>query len=340
MDESPNIIDGAIDDNENYFTHVVKQLKVSRKPMSLGCKDTAEIMMGRCELSQRSYKQLKKILFANNVKIPSYDALRNYCTSIDVGRITAIHHGTTDCKCMGYKSDLKETLQQIVSTEILFKCFTFLTVENQTKLADFLKSKEPNLYHNFNAEKRTIFIRDTGDNFRACGRYPTEQTSFSILNIPELSSCPYGQFISTLWRGGESRKMLELHAKEHYDDLKYLVENGVTLSVQDKDEYFNILVFFVADLSFVKEILGKCSCTQTYGCFHCELKIQDWSSLKKKLGQAQTVLKMKTRGEKAQNELGPYPDKTTSKYKKFIMNNFGQWVIIYFRKFDKKSRSS
>ena len=46
--------------------------------------------------------------------------------------------------------------------------------------------------------KRTIFLRETGDNFRGAARYPTEQTLYAILNMKMMLNNPYGQFISTL----------------------------------------------------------------------------------------------------------------------------------------------
>ena len=42
---------------------------------------------------------------------------------------------------------------------------------------------------------------------------------------------PYGQFISTLWRGAESRSMLAIHVQDHYDSLSEAVTNGVSLLV-------------------------------------------------------------------------------------------------------------
>ena len=87
----------------------------------------------------------------------------------------------------------------------------------------------------------------------------------------------------TLCHGSESRQMLETHVKGHYDELALLVRNGITLQVDGKNERFNIVAFLVADLSFVKEVLGRRSSSHTYGCFHCNFKIQSWASIKKKI---------------------------------------------------------
>ena len=87
---------------------------------------------------------------------------------------------------------------------------------------------------------------------------PTEQTSFAVLNIRELSNCPYGQFISTLWRGSESRKMIESHVLFHYNELAELVKSGVTLNVDNVADNFNVICLFVADLCFVKDVIACC----------------------------------------------------------------------------------
>jgi hypothetical protein len=86
---------------------------------------------------------------------------------------------------------------------------------------------------------------------------PTEQTSFSILNMMKLVNSPHGQFISTLWRGSESREMIEDHVSAHYQELEVCVRNGITLKIGDQLEWFNVLCFFVADLCFIKDVIGK-----------------------------------------------------------------------------------
>ena len=145
---------------------------------------------------------------------------------------------------------------------------------------------------------RTIFIRDTCDNFRACSKYPTEQ---------KLVNCTHGQFISTLWRGSEIREKVTTHVKIHYDEMTYLVHNGVVLQIHGSKEKFNVILFLVADLCFVKEVLEHCSCIQTYGCFYCKLKIGAWASPKILHGEAKSIENMR-----AGNELGPTPKKESS----------------------------
>lgn len=191
---------------------------------------------------------------------------------------------------VGYGCSIKDTLQKIASTKMLWDNILFQSTEQQIELEKFLKSKNADLYINFCLTKRTLIIRDTGDNFRAASRYPTEQTSYSVLNLKDLVSCPYGQFISTLWRGKESRKMLQIHAQKHYNELCDLVKNGINLNINGLMEEFNVILIFVADLSFTKEILGKCSSTQTFGCFHCELNIKSWSTTKKIKGNPQSII--------------------------------------------------
>ena len=164
-----------------------------------------------------------------------------------------IHNDKTACGCMGIETEFVDILQQIVSTEKLFSSFNFPTVDVQTKVIEYLKEKNEDLYQNLDISKRTIYVRVTGDNFRAAAKFPTELTSFSIFNMPALVNNPYGQFVPSLWCGSEDRHMLELHVRKHFNDLEAAVKNGVNLVVNGEAELFNIIVFFVADLSFVKD---------------------------------------------------------------------------------------
>ena len=321
------IIEPAVDNlSANNMKNFVKRLTVKQTPVLLSCQDTARIMMGKYEMSQRAYKELRGTLKASNINLPSYDQLKGYCKELDVGTIHNLHDEFCECPCMGYGCTINETLQ------LVFKCpeyqekLTFPSSDQNTKLGEFLKAKNKSLYRNFDINKRTIILRDTGDNFRGAGRYPTEQTSFSILNIFDLISGPYGQFITSLWRGFECRQTLEAHCSNHYNELTNLVSSGISLFMNGNLEHFNIVVFLVADLSFVKEILGKCSCTQTYGCFHCNLSLKFWSSIEPQHGSQRTIEEMNAFGVTARETLGSCPNKDSVAYKKLISNNYGQWV--------------
>ena len=45
-------------------------LKVTTKSIKLTCHDAAQLLLGKCNLSQRSYKNLKKILKDQKVELP------------------------------------------------------------------------------------------------------------------------------------------------------------------------------------------------------------------------------------------------------------------------------
>ena len=155
---------------------------------------------------------------------------------------------------------------------------------------------------------------------------PTEQTSFSIINMMKLVNSPYGQFVSTLWKGKESRAMIKTHVSAHYEELEDTVKNGVTLSVDGVITKFNVIVFFIADLSFMKDVIGQSSSTSTYGCFHCKLPLQRWNLPGPKVGESKMVKEMAKVGETALEQLGETPDRDSAAFKKFQMNNHGQWV--------------
>ncbi|XP_047130119.1 uncharacterized protein LOC124810022 [Hydra vulgaris] len=158
-------------------------------------------MMDKIEISQRSYKVLKGILKKNNINIPTYDHLRKYCLNIDVGRIQHAHNdASVDCECFGYSCNVKETLRRVLSTLSLYEKFEFFSIEQQQVIRDFLILKNNTLYEKFDINSKTLILHDTGDNFCAASRYPTEQTSFSIVNLTPMINSLYGQFITTLWR--------------------------------------------------------------------------------------------------------------------------------------------
>lgn len=330
----PDLLDEALDESNEYLKHFISRLKVSTQPIELSHQDTAELLFGKTDLSQRGYKQLRSILLKNNVIIPSYDSIRDFCNKLDVGSIDFIHEtDSNECACMGVNTTLLGTLQNIVSTEKLFSKFQFPTQEQQDKIINFLLSKNENLYQNLSSSQRTLFLRVTGDNFRAAAKFPTEQTSYSILNMPELSNNPYGQFVSTLWRGSEDRKMLSVHCNAHFSELSYAVRHGVKLVVDGNVETFNVIVFMVADLSFLKDILGHCSSVSMYGCFYCKLRSSLWVSKKFQTGPSKTLTQMVIDGEKGFQKFGDNPKKDSPEYTKFQQSHFGQWVCIYIRIF-------
>ena len=71
-----------------------------------------------------------------------------------------------------------------------------------------------------------------GDNFRSVSRQPTEQDSFSLLNLVDLVGSPYGQFLNGLWKGKESRANLQAHLKGTYKELDSAVRQGVKIKLK------------------------------------------------------------------------------------------------------------
>ena len=209
--------------------------------------------MGNSDLSQRGYKHLKKICKQKNIHFPRYDDVIRYMANLDVGEITRNEEkGHTEHMCVS--TNLKQTLQLVLSSP-LSKMFKFASEEEQISCFEYLKTKNE-LYKNLDPSKRTIILRQTADNFCATGRHPTEQASFSILNITSLINNPYGQFINCLWRGSETRQNLESHIWMHLRELDMLVSKGIDLEFNGKIEHFNVIVFLVADLALLEKVLG------------------------------------------------------------------------------------
>ena len=121
----PELIDEALDNSSLYLESFISRLKISTQPRTLSHKDTTELLYGKTDLGQREYKQLRSISLRNNITIPTYDSIRLYWNDLDVGTIDPIHSDSS-CSCMGIKTSLKETLQNIFSSKELYATMTFL----------------------------------------------------------------------------------------------------------------------------------------------------------------------------------------------------------------------
>lgn len=321
----PEIIEEGIIDSEEFTHDIIKKLKISTQPVKVDIEQAAEFLLGKCNMSQRSYKSLKKILQQENVILPKYEDTVNYCKELNVGNIL---FGCNECeKCMCSVTSLTETLQHIVSSK-LFDLFEFKNEEETHKIYGFLKEKNPDLFKSFDPKKRTIFLRQTGDNFRACAKMPTEQISFSVLNIRSMINNPYGQFINCLWRGSESRDGLQIHVSDHFKALDEVAGKGIELLVNNEIEHFNVVIFLVTDIGLLEKILGKCSSISKFGCFWCDQQKDDWNIPGKSKGKLQSITDMISNGNKAIAELGTNPNHSTAAFKKFQQAHKGQYVCI------------
>ena len=134
--EYSHIIDESVESTPSLERLFIERLKISPAPVELDCRKTAELLLGRCNLSQRGFKSLRKILRQNNVSIPSYENVRKFCNETDVGMIQKLHSEEIEniqCNCMGVKTDLKETLQNIISNKYIYKRLLFLMNRNSIR---------------------------------------------------------------------------------------------------------------------------------------------------------------------------------------------------------------
>ena len=294
-DQHPEIIDDALlEDHMSYTAELIKKLKITTQPIEVSNSQAADILHGQCNMSQRSYKNLKKILKESNIHLPKYEAVIKFRDNLDVGNIN-LNNCCNDC--YSATTSLQETLQLIASSD-MFKRFEFKSLDQQQRLATFLKTRNNDLFKTFDPEKRTIFLRQTGDNFRACAKMPTEQVSVAILNVSQMVNNPYCQYINGLWKGSETREGVEYHMKVYLKDLDKVSKEGVDLMIDNQLEHFNVLLFLVTDIGLLEKILGKCSSTSLYGCFWCDKVKNDWDNLYKPKGKQQSVKEMTTNGQK------------------------------------------
>ena len=206
--EYPGIVDEAIGQSEEYMRHLVDSRVSAPVAIDLTTSQAAELLVGRASMSQRGYKQLKSV-FQTQVKFPRYEHVSRYIRELNVGAITLSKddlHQTHMC----IKSSVSEIIHLALNGELEKATpFTPYTQQKQKDLFKRLKDTQLEVYDHLDPSRPTLLIRQTGDNFRAAGRQPTEQFSFSLLNFQQLTSNPYGQFVTHMWRGGESRSMLE-----------------------------------------------------------------------------------------------------------------------------------
>ena len=97
---------------------------------------------------------------ASNVILPSWKEVMVYESKVKVGPVKPIH--TSPCECIGFKTELADTLQRVISTPLLFNLFEFMSEEKQAKLFTFLKQRNGELYGNLDEKRKTLFLRITG----------------------------------------------------------------------------------------------------------------------------------------------------------------------------------
>ena len=146
-----------LEDPQDDLPQVLRKWKLSTTPVKISNNTAAEMLYGRCDLSQRGFKYLRHLLKESNVELPTYEKVRSHNLNLDVGEIEPIHRHD-NCDCFGYKSSLSETLSKIISNQSLFKLFKFISFEKQTKVFEYLREQDINLYGNLNSNLRTFSL--------------------------------------------------------------------------------------------------------------------------------------------------------------------------------------
>ena len=150
---------------------------------------------------------------------------------------------------------------------------------DQAKLFELLKEKDRQLYSGLRTDCKTLFIRQSGDNYRSF-RMPTQQMSFSVLNLKKLVGSPFGQVISGIWRGQECRHLISVHCLELFEELDTMARNGIDINCDGVETHFNVIVLYVADLSHMGYVLGRAGLTAKYGCWRCKKEQGKWADAK------------------------------------------------------------
>ena len=316
----PNIVLESIKENNEFQQQLPSILTNARV---LDTKQSASLLMSWTTLTQREYNSVRQILKNNNVDIAKYCDVSVYLKTLNVGQIL-----TNYCKCenscMSAATDIKETLCQYLKSEFWMSKMNFNT--NTKSLIHHLQN-DSSIYKHLNPDNKCIFLRMTGDNFRAACKQPTQQISFSILNVQELVNSPYGQILSSIFRGKETRKNIDEHVTLYHQQLEELLKEGLKL---DSSTAYNIIPILCADLGYVKELLGKCSTTSLYGCYYCKKPIQKWH-LNDASSPLQTIVEMSQNGKKGVECLGLSPDHDSKIFTEFQQSHYGQYAPPLFK---------
>ena len=352
---SPNIIKDALFHSLSRMTQaeiafILNPIRVHRSPQVMTTAESAQILV--CSsLSQRCYNTLKKFLKRKNIFLKKHSVASTYIKNLEVGKIERkVHHlpdtaqsaSLPDCMCV--QTSTKGTLELVFKSKTLFEKMDFLPPEKQEVLFAKLKESDSHLFGNLDASKRTIFIRQTGDNYRSF-RLPTQQISFNILNLKTLVNSPLGQFIQLVWRGPESRQSIANHCAGIFSELKDMSQQGVNLTLPDgKDEHFNVVVLYVADLSHMEKVLGRVSCTAKYGCMRCKKPSCEWAAVecetfpdgekgqpisgKSVPAESLSLSTLQLFGQKAERQLGQNPREDSKVYTAFHQNHYGQIATL------------
>ena len=323
-----DLMSDAIDtDGAESFCEKLTETLLTRATITLSEMESAELLFGRASLSQRAYKALKKSLSQKGVILAAYDKNVKLMQNLPIGSVSVDCGDHPGCMCA--VADFQETMQHIFSCKPLVDEMKFPEPAQQAHLFQQLHSSFPDLYEQILKERpnnRTIFIRETGDNFRSAGRQQTEQDSFTLLNLRQLITSPTGQFVNGLWRGPETRDLIERHMHATFASMEKCVRNGLTVTLPDGTvETFNVVLFYIADYGHKKEVLGRASVSGKFGCPHCKKPISQWGKITPPAATyTLPTSEMIRNGSLAERSLGKNPDKDSSDYTKFHHTHFGQ----------------
>ena len=108
--EYGDIVWGVVINCDNFLEQFREIFDVIPTIMQCDALSTAPILLGKRNMSQRAYKELRTVL-ANKGKLPTYKMLRSFCEKTDIGQLNDIH-GESSFECMGVCSEPNDTLQK------------------------------------------------------------------------------------------------------------------------------------------------------------------------------------------------------------------------------------
>ena len=186
IDNHKDVTDNSILSDEDYKHHLAKLLSKNPLGITLTVEESARLLLCKNNLTEREYKSLKQALAEKKVKIQPYDLVSQHIKSLDIGVLCR----TCSCQneCMSSVSHLHETLNFVINNKFWLEKMEFICMEQTEKLFKSLQKISSSLYGGFNVNNKTLFIRMTGDNFRAAMGLPLNRCPIRYLTTGAYAS--------------------------------------------------------------------------------------------------------------------------------------------------------
>ena len=133
-------------ENKDFKKQISKAILKNPASIEISDKEGAALLLDRADLSQRGYKNVKKILKQQNVQLPSYKSVKAFMKELPVGSLERSFCNCPEDVCMSCGSTVKESLTLFLNNPFWFNKLKFPTTVGQEWLFDGLKKLNNDIY--------------------------------------------------------------------------------------------------------------------------------------------------------------------------------------------------